>query len=1036
MKTKETEIQEYLKKIKSIDTNSASEHSYRTALENLIESLQFESENIILVQEARDKTLGIDGTPDFSIYRDSKSLIGFVECKKITADLETIKQSKQIQKYSETIKNIIITNYRQFMLLQDGKIKSQASLLENNLEISEDPNSKQNLINLLMNFYNYDYPYIKTKKELVNALAKQSFYYSVELKKYMSNTGNEGNFYYKFNELFKNFQDSMQYRYDIADFCDVYAQSLVYGLLLSRLATRTEFDEIGLDYLSGMPLEYKLLYEFLSAGYGESKYLPGVIVLALKNIAKNINLINIVKINDEFEKEGKGENGIAVYLYEDFLKEYDKLKGTEERKKSGVYYTPKEVTHFITKSIEEIIKTKFNKSDGYLDKDVKVLDFACGTGTFINSVYELMLCKNKSPLEKRWAKQKIIKDIYGFELLFTPYIVAHTVLTKYLKDNDIEMTEKERLPIYLTNTLDFSSHLINKLLPNLLQEHENALKVKTEKDILAIIGNPPYFSGTSKAEKGKIDTLLNDYKKGLNEKRISLSDLYIKFIRFAQQKIENRGYGVVGIITNNSWLNGITHRQMRKSLMQTYILNLHGNARKGETDKNIFDIMVGVSISIFIKHQSVYDIPKYCNGNLLLKKVFYYSVLADNIITRNEKLNFLETKTLSSIKYEKLNPQKTENYFFVPQDLKEENIYKNFFKITNIFDNYNSGVGTGNDRIVIHYREKDLLDLKKDFSIVNDENLRKKYKITDKTNWKLKEAREDLIENYNQRLIQYRIFDFRFSSLSKKSTAFMGRPRYRTMKHFDGKNNIGLCFTRVFNADTDIYNRVFISRNIIDHHLHSDAAYIAPLFVYNYNMGQETEAQTPNFTKKFYKEYLDTLSFKPVPEDILNYIYAVLHCPKYRKTYIEFLKTDFPSVPMTKKEKIFYNYAAIGKRLIELHTMQNVPKDEEIREEFKFKGDIGNFLVSKILQPTETEHRLSVISTEGKEVIFNGVTKNIYDFEIGYRKPIGRWLKYRKDESIILNTEDLCHIKDMIIVIKHTMLIMEQINALDMQYLN
>ncbi|WP_158302864.1 type ISP restriction/modification enzyme [Candidatus Endomicrobiellum trichonymphae] len=174
--------------------------------------------------------------------------------------------------------------------------------------------------------------------------------------------------------------------------------------------------------------------------------------------------------------------------------------------------------------------------------------------------------------------------------------------------------------------------------------------------------------------------------------------------------------------------------------------------------------------------------------------------------------------------------------------------------------------------------------------------------MTDKTNWKLKEAREDLIKNYNQRLIQYRIFDFRFSSLSKKSNAFMGRPRYRTMEHFDGKNNIGLCFTRVFNANTDIYNRIFISRNIIDHHLHSDAVYIVPLFIYKYNMLQETETPTPNFTKKFYKEYLDTLSFKPAPEYILNYIYAVLHCPKYRKTYIEFLKTGFPSVPMTKNK--------------------------------------------------------------------------------------------------------------------------------------
>ncbi|OEG69772.1 hypothetical protein ATZ36_01920 [Candidatus Endomicrobiellum trichonymphae] len=148
--------------------------------------------------------------------------------------------------------------------------------------------------------------------------------------------------------------------------------------------------------------------------------------------------------------------------------------------------------------------------------------------------------------------------------------------------------------------------------------------------------------------------------------------------------------------------------------------------------------------------------------------------------------------------------------------------------------------------------------------------------------------------------------------------------------------------------------------------------YIAPLFLYNYNTGQRTETPTPNFTKKFYKEYLDTLSSKSTPEDVLNYIYAVLYCPQYRKTYIEFLETDGKSVSMAKKERMFYKYTVIGKWLAGRHT---VPKDEEIREEFKFKGDIGNFVVSKIKLPTEIEHRLSIISQwKAGEVVFSGVT--------------------------------------------------------------
>jgi predicted helicase len=221
---------------------------------------------------------------------------------------------------------------------------------------------------------------------------------------------------------------------------------------------------------------------------------------------------------------------------------------------------------------------------------------------------------------------------------------------------------------------------------------------------------------------------------------------------------------------------------------------------------------------------------------------------------------------------------------------------------------------------------------------------------------------------------------------------------------------------------------------MICHDLFFVSSYCAPLYLYNPNIEKRgTETKTPNFTEKLYKEYLNVLSFKPTTEDILNYIYSVLHSPIYRQKYIEFLKTDFPAVPMTKDKDTFYSYAKLGKQLIALHTMADIPKDKEIREEYE--GEIANFVIAKITVPTKAAPKLTIKTTDNKEIIFNGVTPEIYAFQIGSYNPIDKWLKYRIKDKVILGIDDLAHIKNMIIVIKHTMLIMEQIKELKESYL-
>ncbi|MDR3301706.1 MAG: hypothetical protein LBT01_04150, partial [Spirochaetaceae bacterium] len=760
------------------------EIQYRTPLENLINSIKLSSRDFSIIQEDRHSGFEIAGMPDFFVYEDDqtlfKRLVGFVECKKPSYPLEKLIGTEQIKKYSKSCENIIITNYNRFILLQKNRIIYDITIT----------NAKKTIIdfsNLFFEFYQYEYPYINTKKTLAKILAEQSFYYSIALREFISDpANNDDSFYIKFSGLYDEYQKSMNYHYELPDFCDIYSQSLVYGLMLARIDTGKKLDEHDLEYLHLIPADYKLLIEFLSQGY-ESRNLPTSIKLALINIGKNINLINVEAISQEFAKADSGKQSIAVYLYEDFLSQYDKLRGTENRKEGGVYYTPHEAADFIVRSVSYILKNKFSMRAGFSQQCVKTLDFACGTGTFLHSIMALLLPKGMDDLSRQLVKDKILNDIYGFEINFTPYIISHTLLTRFLSDKKIVFANNERLGVYLTNTLDINFHSISSLLPRLRQEYDKSIKIKSDEDILAIVGNPPYLGGRSKANSDIIEGQVADYKKDLKgETNLQpLDDLYIKFIRFAQWKIEKSGEGVIGIITNNSFLDGLIHRQMRKKLYESfdeiYILNLHGNTQKKEGDKNIFDILIGVSIIFFIKYKKP----------LKNKKVFYYSTIENNIITRKQKLDFLEKANIQKISWSKLNPLETKDYWFVKKDFTGSEVYNKFTSIVDIFNQYSSGIVCNKEDFTVKYTSTELDKLKDELSKNGIDTIRNKYGLIDGENWDLVSAMEDLVNSYNPITVHYRPFDYRYTSLSRLAHRFLERPRYEIMQYFNSNENIG-----------------------------------------------------------------------------------------------------------------------------------------------------------------------------------------------------------------------------------------------------
>jgi len=1028
-------LNDYIKHLKTY--SGGEEMRHRTAFENFLNAIK--PKNITIIQEDRHSGLDIAGVPDFFVYENYGSplrkLTGFIECKKPSYNIKKLLESDQVKKYALTCSNIILTNYEQFILLQNGKVWRGEEVLLAGKEAPPGDKTILDIKELFEDFCSCEYPYIKTKRDLISALASTSFYYAVALRQYVSNKANSDNaFYMRFNFLFAQFQSSINYHYELADFCDVYSQSLVYGLLLVRLDTGLILDEGSTDYINKIPLEYGLLYEFLGQAW-DSRAFPTEIKTALFNICKRLNLIDIDSISEEFRRSSNGKDTIAVYLYEDFLQQYDKLRETENRKESGVYYTPREAAVFITRSVDYILKNTFKLQEGFLHPAVRTLDFACGTGTFLRSVFDIIIPDDSDELNKVLAKKKILSDIYGFEVLFTPYIISHTILMQYLKGKGIKLKEEERLGIYLTNTLDIGQHSISDAMPLLHRENRKSSEIKTKDAILAIIGNPPYFNGKSRADSAEIDVFLKDYKTDLHETRVNLDDMYIKFIRFAEWKIaewnirqdkSNRREGVIGIITNNSFLDGLTHRRMREHLYNTfdevYVLNLHGNTRKGETDKNIFDVMIGVAIIFFVK----YSEPAKT------KRVYYFSTKDAGILTREEKLEFLNSKNISNVKWRRIYPAKTKNFWFVRKDLSLDEEYSGFWKLTDIFSLYGSGASSLRDRVCIAYNKKALQETLAFFTKHNETEIREKYKLTDSRDWKLSDAKQDIVKNNNDdeyiREILYRPFDVRWTFYSGANGGFFAVPQKRVNANMF-KRNLALIFPR---GAANKFSHCFISDTISEYccgGAHSaKETNLAPLYTY------ENNKKTPNWTaprftnghndKKYFSDFLQTLEFKPAPEEVLAYIYAVLHSNIYRTKYIEFLKTDFPAIPFTKNKDIFYKYALLGQKLIGIHLLKEVPDDGSITANGKLEG---NFAIIKIKR---TPDKLLLETTPNGTITLDGITTEIYNFEIGSYKPIDKWLKYRIKDGVLLNIADLQHLRKMALAIKATIAVMKEIEAL------
>jgi len=1077
-------LKPYLKIIYEIaNRGDAREESYYSILEGLLkEYTESAGKKKIHITTLPKKTEA--GNPDFRIWDGKQHIVGYIEAKAPTVDnLDLKEDSEQLKRYRHTFPNLILTNFFEFRLYRNGtlidKVLIGRPFIVHKLKTIPPVEKESDFLDLLEKFFSFSLPKVYNAKTLAIELAKRTRFLKDEvIAEDLIEEGTGKGFISGFYEAFRRYLISGLSK---EEFEDLYSQTITYGLFAARTRSEKGFNrKLAYDNIPHTIGILRDVFKFISLGD-----LPKQMEWIIDDISEVLAVTDVKNILHQYFHEGKGKDPI-VHFYETFLAEYD----PKTREKRGVYYTPEPVVSYIVRSLHHILKEHFNRTDGFANDMVTVLDPAAGTLTFLAEAAKLaveeFVSKYGEGGKENFIKEHILKNLYAFELMMAPYAVGHLKMSFLLEELGYKLQEDDRFKLYLTNTLEMEELAQTELpgMSSLSEESHLAGKVKREQPILVILGNPPYsgisanlsekevtitkgqwyvtnyqiqedkvnayfklISQTKKArqeikarQKTWIGELIEHYKiidgHWLKEKNPKwLQDDYVKFIRFAQWKINQAGKGVLGFITNHSYLDNPTFRGMRQSLMNSfneiYILDLHGNSLKkekcpdGSKDENVFDIQQGVAIVLFIKKQ---DEKKEC-------KIYRSDIWG----LRKKKNDWLLKNDIKTTNWQKLSP-KSEFYLFIPRnEILLEN-YERYAKITEIFQLNSVGIVTARDSFAIDSDKETLKRHIRTFydDKMPDELVRRSFNLKDKSNWKLKDAREKARkdDNWEDSIINilYRPFDIQWIFYHDE---VIERSRKEVMRHMI-QENLALCVGRagqVVGLEKP-WNIIFCSDHIADFNLFYRGGNVNfPLYIYpdtdnspNHVRGtnrtmmifEPAEAyriKKPNINQAFIDFLTKTYTKMAKPEKIFYYIYAVLYSNTYRTKYAEFLKIDFPRIPFTKNYKLFSKMAEYGQRLVDLHLLKAVEIEPPVA---KFQGK-GDERVEK-LKYDEKEKRTYINESQ----YFEGITEEVWQYQIGGYQVCNKWLKDRKKK--LLSLDDIKHYCKIITSLQKTIEVQKAID--------
>ncbi|HID99268.1 MAG TPA: DNA methyltransferase [Thiotrichaceae bacterium] len=1038
-------INQYLNQIQiNLNTGVAKEHTHRPALVHLLETL-FPAINAINEPKRIEC-----GSPDLVILdtQADNMPLGYLEAKDIGVSLENALKTEQLERYLESLHNLILTDYLEFRWFVEGQSQMTVRLAEVDKAgiLKPLPTQFADFQRLLDIFIHAQVITIRNPEELAARMAKIArLMRGLIFKAYQQEK--TGALHNQFESFRKVLMDSLT----VETFADMYAQTVCYGLFAAKCSALNQpFSRIIAGHY--VPKTNPFLRNLFSQIVGIE--LDERLIWAVEHLVVVLNHADIADILKDFGKQTRQKDAV-LHFYETFLKHYDPTM----REMRGVYYTPEPVVSYIVRSVDILLKQRFKLREGLADNSrlksgkhqVQILDPAVGTGTFLYAVFNQIFSKfmkNKG-LWSTYVSEHLLPRVHGFELLMAPYTVAHIKLGLQLQEMGYQFDSDERLRIFLTNTLEEAfekgSTPTLPFMEWLLNEGRDASDVKRDSPVMVIIGNPPY-SGHSANVGGWIINLLKGLDERQNGAKIAdyfqvdgkplkernskwLNDDYVKFIRFAQWRIEQTGYGILGFITNHGYLDNPTFRGMRQALMQDfdeiYVLDLHGNSKKkekspdGSLDKNVFDIQQGVAISLFVKHQSKQA-----------TQVFHAELWGK----RESKYAWLEKQDVKTTHWEELKPT-SPFYLFIPQNTTLREEYEHYWKVTDVMPVNSTGMVSKRDSLAFQFEKESVKKIVEDIFKLSESQIVENYPLS---SWSSRDGKIEYVKQSvvhfgidESRFVQalYRPFDKRWTYYTSKSKGFIAWPVYDVMQHMLAGKNVGLIFMRQV-ALHNAYSHFGVTRNIIDNrafYSNKGIMSLAPLYIYPTTdlLDSTSSKRKPNFSPNFIKDIATDLKLQFIddgtgdltrtfgPEDIFHYLYAVFHSPTYRERYAEFLKIDFPRLPLTRDKTLFQQLAKLGSQLVTIHLME---ADIDSDSSYPIEGDN---LLEKITYKNEKVYI-------NKTQYFEHVTEAVWQCHIGGYQVCQKWLKDRKGRQ--LSYDECNHYLYILAALEQTLDLMAKID--------
>ncbi|MHA1279165.1 MAG: type ISP restriction/modification enzyme [Candidatus Helarchaeota archaeon] len=832
-------------------------------------------------------------------------------------------------------------------------------------------------------------------KEWAGELAQQARIIKEELTLYLNNAPSTDPFWLFLN----NIKNNLGMELEINNFADIVAQSITCGLFTMKM-----WETNLTQHHVKMIIEELWMATYLRTGLtkGYEHLFPDFKKLFFREVKLNrlMNLLNTDAFNsfiDEFDGNHR-DNDLITAFSKHFLEVYN----PKEKKKRGVFYTPTPIVAFIVRSVDWILQTEFNLTNGLVSgSKFQIIDPAMGTGTFLEFVMKeikAIFDKNRTCSGQEFNKaerngtlyREILPKLVGFEILMTPYIITQLKLKNYLKKWGFEFQLTRKLRCFLTNTLNTDVDTIKE-------------------PISIIIGNPPYARAS--ANKGQyIETLMQSYKKDVRqEKNIQpLSDDYIKFLRWAQELIERAGRGIIGMVTNHTYLTGIVHAGMRKELMRVfdhiYLLDLHGSkiiheeVPDGAQDENVFNIKQGVCIGFFIKNPSINE-----------KKIYRFDLFG----SKESKYNWLLNNTLSTTPWLDISNIRPGAPFFVGTTIKLEREYQQFYSLSELFTFYNVGGKPGDDKLLVGRDKHEVQENLANFIKSIREN---------KEIGKLTEAKQKLLRNWenfsinlaNFEQYNYRPFDIRWTYYDPM---IWTRP-VKKLKEIC-KDNILLLSSRIV-KDAN-FAHVFVSSIFTDVIFLSNTSsvncFVFPLLVKD-KQGKRSWNITVLYRQYLQRRGIELKNMKSIAP--IAYIYAILWGSFFRTRYNFFLRQDFPRIPFIDNQGAFNKLVSFGEELMTLHLNWNT--SEQDLEMYEHNTKREPFILKLVKYVGETLY----INSQ-KEIA--EIPKAVWNFRIGKYQICQKWWKDRLRKKLAM--EDINSFLQLVNLIKDTLQIVRKIDSLD-----